>query len=47
VDQLIADRRPVLHLPGGDVDHQLGGLAEIAGALAALVDLSFTCGVAV
>jgi hypothetical protein len=25
-----------------DVDHQLGGLAEIAGALAALVDPSFT-----
>ena len=25
-------RRPVLDLPGGDIDHQLGGLAEIAGA---------------
>src|SRR6266508_3765534 len=30
-------RRPVLDLPGGDVDHQLGSLAEISGTLAMLV----------
>jgi hypothetical protein len=35
--RILGSRRSVLDLTGGDVDHQLGGLAEIAGALATVL----------
>ena len=33
---LLRRRRPILHLPGGDIDHHLGGLAEVSGSLGML-----------